>query len=99
VSSLKMSPSKPISPRMISPTTRGDVVAGAVSSIAEKTTCAVIAIGRSRSALKGRKSRAASASRDAATIGNSRWLSTFARPWPGMCLTTGATPPAIRPSA
>ena len=28
-----------------------------------------------------------------------RWLSAWARPWPGMCLITGRTPPAISPSA
>ncbi len=38
---------------MISLTTLGDVVAGAWSSIAENTTCALIAIGRSSSALNG----------------------------------------------
>ncbi len=27
------------------------------------------------------------------------WLSAVARPWPGMCLSTGSTPPSIRPSA
>ena len=55
VSSLKMRPSKPIAPRMISETTRGDVVAGAVSSIAVKTMCALIAIGKSLSAANGTK--------------------------------------------
>ena len=75
-----------------------ELVAGALSSIAVKTMCALIAIGRSLSAANGRKSRAASASRLAVTTGSSRWLSTLARPWPGMCLTTGTTPPARRPS-
>ena len=33
------------------------------------------------------------------TVGSSWWLSAKARPCPGMCLTTGSTPPARRPSA
>ena len=74
-------------------TTIGETVAGAAGSMALNTTCAVIAIGAPRKAAKGAKSRAASSSRLAATTGSSRWLSARARPWPGMCLTTGRTPP------
>ena len=37
--------------------------------------------------------------RGAVTTGSSRWLSLVARPWPGMCLITGSTPPAMWPSA
>ncbi len=54
-SSLRIRPSKPIAPRMISLTTIGEVVAGESGSIALKTTCALIAIGASLSAAKGDK--------------------------------------------
>ena len=40
-----------------------------------------------------------SSARGASTTGSSRWLSRAARPCPGMCLITGSTPPASRPSA
>ena len=35
----------------------------------------------------------------ACTTGRLRWLSALARPWPGMCLSTGSTPPSSSPSA
>ncbi len=40
-----------------------------------------------------------SVARSACTTGSLRWLSALARPWPGMCLSTGSTPPSARPSA
>jgi hypothetical protein len=33
----------------------------------------------------------------ASTTGSRRWESTVVAPWPGKCLPTGATPPAVRP--
>ena len=47
---------------------------------------------------KGAKSMRDNSSCPASTTGRSKWLSTVARPWPGMCLITGATPPAISPA-
>jgi len=35
----------------------------------------------------------------ASTTGRVSWLSTAARPWPGMCFRTGSTPPVISPVA
>ena len=35
----------------------------------------------------------------ASTTGNSLWLSTIARPWPGMCLMQPTTPPRASPSS
>ncbi len=49
--------------------------------------------------MNGAKSVASSSARDASTTGSSRWLSARARPCPGICFITGATPPAINPSA
>ena len=60
---------------------------------------AVIAIGMAFRALNGRKSVTASVSCAVSTTGRERWLSTPARPWPGICLITGSTPPSIRPWA
>ena len=34
----------------------------------------------------------------ASTTGSLKWVSAVARPWPGMCLSTGKTPPSSRPS-
>ena len=34
----------------------------------------------------------------ALTTGRAWWLSTSARPWPGMCFITGSTPPSMRPA-
>ena len=76
-----------------------DVVAGRLASTAVKTTWAVIAIGMSDRALNGAKSQASSSSIAVSTTGRSWWLSEKARPWPGMCLMIGRTPPASRPSA
>ncbi|MNV82087.1 hypothetical protein D3C71_1758000 [compost metagenome] len=76
-----------------------EVVAGRLASMAVKTTWAVMAIGMSDRALNGAKSQASSVSRSVSTTGRSWWLSEKARPWPGMCLMIGRTPPASRPSA
>ncbi len=47
-----------------------------------------------------RRSRCSSSVvRSVSTMGSSPWLSAVARPCPGMCLSTGRTPPASRPSA
>ena len=67
---------------------------GASGSIAGIRICAVIPIGMSASALNGAKSVALSSSREALMTGSEAWLSTPARPCPGMCLITGSTPPA-----
>ena len=53
----------------------------------------------SASARNGTKSVRSSSARGASTTGSSRWLSARARPWPGMCLITGSTPPVEKPSA
>ena len=45
------------------------------------------------------KSCASSSAIVASTCGSSLWLSTVARPWPGMCLITGSRPPARMPSS
>ena len=63
------------------------------------TTCAVIPSGRSASGRNAAKSVASSVARSVSTTGSSPWLSAVARPWPGRCLSTGSTPPAISPSA
>ena len=88
-----------MSPRMISRVTFSDVLAGLAASISENTTCAVIAAGMLANDLNGTKSLFDSSAYGVATTGRSRWLSAVARPWPGMCLMTGTTPPAINPSA
>ena len=72
-----------------------EVLAGLASSMAVKTTCAVMAAGISASSLKGAKSVAERSACEAVTTGKSRWLSASARPWPGMCLMTGITPPLM----
>ncbi len=77
----------------------GRLRGGACASMASKTICAVIAIGRSASAVNGAKSCASSSARSTVDRGRSLWLSTVARPWPGICLSTGNTPPASSPSA
>ena len=63
-SSLIRRPSKPISPRMILARHDFDVLAGRSASMAEKTTCAVIAAGRCANALNVAKSVAESSSRE-----------------------------------
>jgi len=80
MSSDSNTPSNPISPRIMVSIRCREKVAGAVSSIAEKTMCAVIAQGIADRARKGAKSLAISISRVASTRGKSRWLSTCARP-------------------
>ena len=70
-----------------------------MGSIAVNTTCAVIAIGSVASGRKAAKSVASSVSRSALTTGSLLWLSAVARPWPGICLSTGRTPPSCKPSA
>ncbi len=55
-------------------------------------------IGASFTERKGAMS-CISSSRLSRTTGMDSWLSTSARPWPGMCLMTPATPPASSPSS
>ncbi len=59
----------------------------------------VMPMGASARARKGSKSVASSTASGVVTRGVSKWLSAVARPWPGMCLITGATPPASMPSS
>src|ERR1051326_472451 len=99
MSSVISTPSNPISPRITSRTIVTEVVAGVAGSMAVKTTWAVIASGTPASRRKARKSVASRLARSASTTGSSRWLSAMARPCPGLCLTTGSTPPSRRPSA
>ena len=82
---------------MISLRMVGDIVAHRSLSHAVNTMCPVIPIGASFSAAKGARS-CSSAAASAVTVGNSKWLSTTARPWPGICLTMPTTPPARSPS-
>ena len=56
-------------------------------------------IGSAASGRKAAKSVASSVARSVSTTGSFWWLSAVARPWPGMCLSTGKTPPSARPSA
>ncbi len=93
-------PSNPISPRITSAMTAGESVAGAPG----RSRCrphgrSCPPAGRA-SARNGAKSVARQLGRAArrpraATL----WLSAPARPWPGMCLTTGSTPPSQQPVA
>src|SRR5215469_2748704 len=99
MSSVIKTPSKPTNPRITSRTIVAEIVAGATGSIAEDTIWAVMASGRWLSARNAAKSVSSSVARSAWTVGNPEWLSTVARPWPGICLTTGRTPPARNPSA
>ena len=100
VSSLISSPSKPISPRMISL----DHLAGRRRR--------VVGIDRAVDDMRGHRHRQVGQrlerreivpprARRAAyrRVGSSRCVSAKARPCPGMCFMTGSTPPAIRPSA
>ena len=75
-----------------------EVVAGCAGSIALNTTCAVIAIGNSASGRNAAKSVRFQLVSEASTTGSLKWLSAVARPWPGMCLSTGSTPPCSSPS-
>ena len=67
--------------------------------MAVNTTCAVMPSGRAGSGMKAAKSVSSRVLRSVATTGSRAWLSAVARPWPGMCLTTGSTPPACSPAA
>ena len=99
MSSVIKAPSKPIRSRMMLTMTALESVAGAPSSTSEKTTCAVMPSGHfGASSRNGAKSCASSSASVASTRGSSLWLSTRARPWPGMCFITGSRPPLIRPS-
>src|SRR5580692_3135608 len=99
MSSLIKRPRKPIESRITPPTITADKVAGATASMALNTTCAVMPSGRPASGRKAAKSLASSVARSVATTGSRLWLSAVARPWPGICLSTGSTPPSARPSA
>ena len=95
-SSVISSPSKPISSR-ISRTTAGDWVAGRV-----RVDGRVDHVGRHRHRQVGerpeRREVAPPAPRAAPRpAAASRWLSSAARPCPGMCFITGSTPPASEP--
>src|SRR5580692_3308607 len=98
-SSLIRSPENPIESRITCCTIVTEVVAGATGSIALNTTCAVIPSGRPASVRNAAKSVSSSVARSVPTTGSFWWLSAVARPWPGMCLSTGRTPPSIRPAA
>ena len=94
------SPSKPIWSRMISFTPRADTVMAASGSIASNSRCPVIAHGRSDEQLERQEVGALQqVARGARPGAATAWLSTVARPWPGMCLITGMTPSAKSPSA
>src|SRR5208282_3524168 len=99
ISSLINRPSKPIESRITSRTIVAETVAGAMRSIAVNTTFAVMARGSEASGRKAAKSVASSTARSTLTTGSLLWLSAVARPWPGMCLTTGNTPPSVNPCA
>ncbi len=93
-SSLINRPWYPIEPRITSRTIAAEVVAGAIGSMAVNTTCAVMASGNPASGRKAAKSLVSSVALSALTTGSFWWLSAVARPCPGMCLTTGRTPPS-----
>ena len=95
-SSLINSPSNPMKPRITSRIIVAEVVAGSTGSMAVKTTCAVIPNGKFFSGRNAAKSVASSVARSACTTGSCSWLSAVARPWPGMCLSTGSTPPSMQ---
>src|SRR5271169_985881 len=99
MSSLISRPLKPIESRITSRTIVAETVAGATGSTAVNTTCAVIAIGSAASGRNAAKSVASRTARSALTTGSAAWLSAVARPWPGMCLSTGRMPPAANPWA
>src|SRR5580704_12442659 len=99
MSSLIKRPRNPIESRITPPTIPADKVAGATGSMALNTTCAVMPSGRPARGRKAAKSVASSVARSAVTTGSRLWLSAVARPWPGMCLSTGRTPPSAKPSA
>src|SRR5215468_8004293 len=92
-------PRNPSQSRITSRTRVTEVVAGAIGSIAVYTIWAVIPSGRSDSGRNAAKSVVLRVSRSVSTMGSAPWLSAVARPCPGMCLSTGRTPPARRPSA
>src|SRR5215212_5518330 len=98
-SSLISSPLKPIESRITCATIVAEVVAGAMGSNAVNTTCAVMPIGSCASGRNAAKSLTSSNARSALTTGSCWWLSAVARPWPGKCLSTGNTPPAMSPFA
>src|SRR6516162_1639440 len=92
-------PRNPSQSRITSRTRVTEVVAGAIGSIAVYTIWAVIPSGRSESGRNAAKSVVLRVSRSVSTMGSAPWLSAVARPCPGICLSTGRTPPARRPSA
>ena len=92
-------PSKPISPRMTSAITLRDNVAGARRIDRRVDDMGGHRPGHRRPARGTARNRVrASSSRPVSTTRQAWWLSTWARPWPGMCLMTGSTPPASSPS-
>ena len=103
MSSVIKAPSKPICLRIMLSITVLESVAGA--SIVDVQKHDVRRSSRagpaSPAAGTGVKSCASSSAIVASTCGTSWWLSTVARPWPGMCLMTGSTPPGedVRRSA
>src|SRR6516164_110161 len=92
-------PRNPSQSRITSRTRVTEVVAGAIGSIAVYTIWAVIPSGRSESGRNAAKSVVLSVSRSVSTMGSAPWLSAVARPCPGICLSTGRTPLASKPSA
>ena len=99
-SSLTSTPSKPMAPRMTCSITSGDRVAGSVRiqrGIEDMRRHRPGA--RHRPAPRRARNPAPVPRSPTATRGSSRWLSTSARPWPGMCLITGMQPAACSPSA
>src|SRR6266436_738787 len=99
ISSLISRPRNPSQSRITSRIRVTEVVAGAIGSIAVYTIWAVIPSGRSERGRNAAKSVVLSVSRSVSTMGSARWLSAAARPCPGICLSTGRTPPASKPSA
>src|SRR6185369_10561294 len=98
MSSLIRKPVNPMKSRITFLIITADALEGRAASKVVSRTWAVMASGASRSAWKGRKSTASSSAAEASMRGSARWLSAFARPWPGTCLIAGRTPPARHPS-
>ena len=99
-SSETRTPSKPIWPRMTSAITRRDNVAGDRRIDRRSRRHARSSPKASRPARETARNRVRASSSIAGLDrrGRRRWLSTCARPWPGICLMTGSTPPSSSPA-
>ena len=95
-SSVSSSPSKPILPRITSPITAGDWVAGWSASHAVNRRCPVIPMGASFSARNGARSVSSSSSL-AVTVGSSLWLSHVGAAVAGHVLDAARHPGARQP--